>query len=392
MTHALVIGAGPAGLMAAEVLSAAGVQVTLADQMPSVGRKFLMAGKSGLNLTMDAPMAAFLPAYSTVPAHFRDAISAFGPQEVQAWACAHGQEIFTGPTGRVFPKVMKASPLLRAVLAKLVERKVTILTRHKWVGWDHDSSAQFETPAGITTLLADATILALGGASWPRLGSDGAWAAHLHPIAPFKPANCGFELQWTPHMAPHFGQPMKATRLSAGNLSSRGEWIITAEGIEGGGVYTISTAVRDGATLTVDLAPDITLQALEARLANRPRKASRQVILKKVLRLSPIKAALFNEFTPPQSGITSDRFAERVKALPFPQLKPAPIESAISTSGGLRFDDLTSHFMLKGRPGVFAAGEMLDWEAPTGGYLITGCLATGRRAAQSALDWLARGS
>lgn len=389
MSTALIIGAGPAGLMAADVLSAAGHQVTIADQMPSVGRKFLMAGKSGLNLTKDAPIDAFLSAFGDVPDVFRDVIRGFGPEDVQRWARDLGQSVFTGSTGRVFPKAMKASPLLRAWLARLREAGVVVRTRHKWVGWD-GADARFETPDGPQTIAADVTVLALGGASWARLGSDGEWAKQLSGTTPFKPANCGFAVNWTDHMAPFFGQPVKATALQAGDLTSRGEWIITKDGIEGGGVYSVSAAVRNGARLSIDLMPDVTLAIVQARLSKKPKKTSRQQYLSKALRLNPIKVALFNELTKGLVMQLPDGLGQAVKSLQMPLLAPLPMDGSISTAGGLTFEALDQHLMLPDRPGVFAAGEMLDWEAPTGGYLITGCLASGRTAGQNAARWLSQ--
>jgi len=382
MSHALVIGAGPAGLMAADVLSAAGHQVTIADQMPSVGRKFLMAGKSGLNLTKAEPLADFLHRYDA-PGPVLDAVRAFGPEQVQGWARGLGQSVFTGSTGRVFPDVMKASPLLRAWLAKLRAAGCQFHTGWRWDGWN-DGAAVFETPEGRQVMRADVTILALGGGSWARLGSDGSWVRHLDGTVPFKPSNCGFAVGWSDYMAPFFGQPVKATCLTAGALSSRGEWVLTKSGIEGGGVYEVSAAVREGASLAVDLLPDVSEGELRDRVATRGRKASRNELLRKVLRLSPIKTALINEFgrTPGSDLITI------VKTLDLGALAPFPIDTAISTAGGVDGSNLVDGFMLSDRPGVFAAGEMLDWDAPTGGYLITACLATGRAAAQAALDWL----
>lgn len=384
MSDALVIGAGPAGLMAADVLSAAGHRVTVADRMPSVGRKFLMAGKSGLNLTKDEPLDAFVAAFGPVPPPFQDAIRDFGPAAVQAWARDLGQTVFTGSTGRVFPTAMKASPLLRAWLVRLRAQGCTFQTRWTWAGWDGDGVV-FATPDGHVGYRPDVTVLAMGGGSWARLGSDGAWAAQLLDTAPFKPANCGFRIPWTEHMARFHGEPVKATALRAGALLSRGEWVISPDGIEGGGVYEVSAAVRDGAALHVDLVPDLTPDDVADRLAAGGRKASRTERLRKGLRLSPVKIALLNEFGRGQA-MPLDQL---VKALPLGSPAPLAMDDAISTAGGLRFSALDAGFMLKDRPGIFAAGEMLDWEAPTGGYLITGCLSTGRAAGLGAAAWLA---
>lgn len=382
---ALVIGAGPAGLMAADVLSAAGVRVTVADRMPSVGRKFLMAGKSGLNLTKDEDPAACLAAYGDAAPALRDALADFGPAEVMGWAEGLGQPLFTGSTGRVFPVAMKASPLLRAWLARLASRDVRIATRWTWTGWD-GAAATFDTPDGAQAVTADVTILAMGGASWRRLGSDGAWAARLQGTTPFRPSNCGSRVAWSDHMAPFFGQPVKATALTAGTSTSRGEWVVTREGIEGGGIYAVSRAMRDGATLWIDLLPDLAAARIGRRAAAKGGKASLSQILKSGLRLPPVKIALFHELTRRAGIAKTASLAETLKALPVVHDGPAPLDSAISTAGGLQFKAL-SGLMLRERPGVFACGEMLDWDAPTGGYLITASLATGRAAALEALSW-----
>lgn len=387
MSHALIIGAGPAGLMAADVLAQAGHQVTVAEAMPSVGRKFLMAGKSGLNLTKAEPVSQFLSAFGDAPPVLLDAVGQFGPDAVQDWAKALGQTIFTGSTGRVFPTVMKASPLLRAWLAKLSATGVTFQTRWVWKGWN-GPDAVFMTPAGHKHIAADVTVLAMGGASWARLGSDGAWAGQFADVAPFKPANCGFAVPWTNHMAPFFGRPVKATALRAGKTTSRGEWVITQSGIEGGGVYTIAAAARDGAPLTLDLAPDLSGEAIVEKISSKRKKLSRSQILTKALRFPPEKVAMFHEFTQGRNLMNPGDVAAAIKNLPIRHDGPLPINDAISTAGGLRFSALTAQFMLAERPGVFAAGEMLDWEAPTGGYLLTGCLATGRAAGIGALAWL----
>ena len=380
---AVIVGAGPAGLMAADVLSAAGVAVTVADRMPSVGRKFLMAGKSGLNLTKMEDDAAFAAAYGSAAPALLQAVADFGPGDVAAWASDLGQPVFTGSTGRVFPVAMKASPLLRAWLARLSAQGVTFRTRWTWNGWD-GLALRFDTPDGIAVLRPDITILACGGASWARLGSNGAWADHMGDVAPFRPANCGFRVDWSPYMTPFFGLPMKATRLMAGTASSRGEWVITRRGIEGGGVYEVSAAVRDGAPLRVDLLPDLSPAQVQARLGGLRRKASLSQILKSTLRLPANKIALFNEAMHRASPQPQRAWTALIKDIPLAHLGPMPIDEAISTAGGLRMDRLDG-FRLRDRPDTLAAGEMLDWEAPTGGYLITGCLATGRAAAFAAL-------
>lgn len=387
MTDALVIGAGPAGLMAADVIASAGHRVLVADQMPSFGRKFLMAGKSGLNLTKADPLEGFITTFGPVPDSFRAAVRAFGPDAVQDWALGLGQDVFTGSTGRVFPKVMKASPLLRAWLGRLDGLGVRFERRWRWDGWEGAALA-FETATGRQTVTPKVTILALGGKSWARLGSDGAWACVLDDLAPFKPANCGFAIDWSRYMAPFFGTPVKATALRSGKAQSRGEWVITTDGIEGGGIYEIAAAIRDTGAVEIDLIPDVPLETIVARINQRKKKASRQTILRQVARLPPVKEALFNEFAKSVTPGQPEDFARALKALPVMGLQPLAMDGAISTAGGLRFGALTGDWMLRDRPGVFAAGEMLDWEAPTGGYLITGCLATGRAAGRGATAYL----
>ncbi|WP_089904947.1 TIGR03862 family flavoprotein [Loktanella fryxellensis] len=381
---AVVIGAGPAGLMAADVLSQAGIAVTVADRMPSVGRKFLMAGKSGLNLTKAEGAAQFRDAFGTASPALTQALADFGPAEVIAWAQSLDQPVFTGSTGRVFPVAMKASPLLRAWLARLASAGVTFNTRWTWTGW-LDGALTFDTPNGTQRAAPDITILAVGGGSWRRLGSDGAWTSLLDDVAPFAPANCAFRVAWSTFMAPSLGQPVKATRLSAGALTSRGEWVLTREGIEGGGIYEVSSAIRDGAALTVDLMPDLSRDQITARITARGTKATIGQLLKSALRLPPVKVALFQEMTrAARLSVSPATLPHLLKALPIVHAGPAALDSAISTAGGLRFSALDG-LMIRGRPGTFAAGEMLDWEAPTGGYLLTACLATGRAAALAAL-------
>lgn len=384
----MVIGAGPAGLMAADVLSGAGVYVTVAEAMPSVGRKFLMAGKSGLNLTKDEPVDGFQAAFGDdLPVVLVEALAAFGPGDVMDWAQGLGQPLFTGTTGRVFPEAMKASPLLRAWLARLDAQGVTLRTRWRWTGWDKEAVC-FETPKGAVQQVPDITVLAMGGASWARLGADGAWAAQFQgQTAPFAPANMGLQIAWSDHMIRHFGQPVKAVALRAGEQMSRGEVVISAKGIEGGGIYALSRPLRDGAALTLDLLPDWPLEKVQQALAKPRGKTSLSNHLRKVLRLDPVRLALLSEFGRP----FPDALAPLIKALPVRHAGPRPMDEAISTAGGLRFDALDANLMLRDRPGVFAAGEMLDWEAPTGGYLITACLATGRWAGLGALRYLAKG-
>ncbi len=382
MKTALVIGAGPAGLMAAEELAQAGLNVTVVDAKPSPARKFLMAGKSGLNLTKDEPRSLFLSAYGDRPL-LCDIIKEFDGQAVQDWARELGQDVFTGSSGRVFPQVMKASPLLRAWLHRLDWRGVTLRTRWRWTGWDGDA-LQFETPDGVVTERPDVTVLALGGASWARLGSDGAWADWLAAkgvaLAPFQPANAGLVVEWSDHMEKHFGAPVKAVRVMAGDVALRGEFVVSSRGLEGSAIYAVSRPVREGAQLTLDLCPDLSEAEVRLRLAKPRGKASLANHLRKSLRLDPVRIALLNEFARP----LPDDLAGVLKALPVRHAGLRPMDEAISTAGGVRFDALDEGLMLTALPGVFVAGEMLDWEAPTGGYLLTACLATGRHAGRAA--------
>ena len=387
MTDAVVIGAGPAGLMAAEELGKAGLSVTIAEAMPSVGRKFLMAGKSGLNITKAQPGEAFLAAYGAqLPKALAAALDQFGPDEVIAWAEGLGQPVFTGSTGRVFPTVMKASPLLRAWLGRLSRLNVRIDNRCRWKGWNGDALL-FDTPSGTQTVTPAVAVIAAGGASWARLGANGAWARHLQgEVAPFKPANMGFVVDWSAHMTAHLGKPVKAVALTAGGQTTRGEFVISTRGIEGGGVYEISQAIRDGARAYVDLLPDWPVEKVRAAVAKPRGKASLSNHLRKVLKFTPTQFALLSEFGRP----FPDDLAPVIKALPIVHQGPRPLDEAISTAGGVRFGALNDHLMLIRRPGVFCAGEMLDWEAPTGGYLITGCLATGRYAGVAAAEFAVR--
>lgn len=384
MPEGLVIGAGPAGLMAAEVMAQAGLSVLVADRMPSPARKFLMAGKSGLNLTKVEPPDAFRTAYTEMPEALALALDAFGPDAVQAWAKGLGQPLFTGSTGRVFPEAMKASPLLRAWLRRLDGLGVQLRTRWTWRGWDRDGAALFDTLEGPVTHRHNACVLALGGASWPRLGSDGAWYDMLAQSVPFRPSNVGFKMAWSDHMRPHFGAPLKNIRITAGALSSRGECTITDRGMEGGGIYEVSRAMVGGAKAVIDLLPDQDNAQLTRRLATAKPKQSRSALLRKALRLDPVKAALFQEVHARTPFADSTALATAAKSLPLSHQGPFPMEEAISTAGGLRFDALDDRLMFHSRPGLYAAGEMLDWDAPTGGYLLTACLATGAWAGRHA--------
>ncbi|MDQ7776006.1 NAD(P)/FAD-dependent oxidoreductase [Paracoccus aminovorans] len=393
--HALVIGAGPAGLMAAEVLAGSGARVVVAEAMPTPARKFLMAGKSGLNLTRAEPFADFAahyggsaPVLRTPPGYLQS--KEIGPEAVMAWARGLGVELFTGSTGRVFPVGMKASPLLRAWLARLAGAGVELRTRWRWSGFDGDGW-RLQTPGGIAVLRPQVVVLALGGASWPRLGSDAAWVPWLRErgveVAPFRPANMGFRTAWSAQMARHFGQAVKGVALHVGGQVGRGEWVVTRHGIEGGGVYELAALMRDGAEAFVDLAPDVAAEELARRFGRAPAKLSVGNRLRRGLG-DPLRAALLLEWGQPLPA-EPERLAARAKALRLRHDGPMGLERAISSAGGITGASLTERLELRALPGVFAAGEMLDWEAPTGGYLLTGCLASGRLAGQGAAAYLA---
>ena len=383
---ALVIGSGPAGLMAAETLARAGRRVTVAEARPSAGRKFLMAGKSGLNLTMDEPDGAFLRAYGTAAPWLAPMLDGFGPAEVMAFAEDLGQPVFTGSTGRVFPRAMKASPLLRAWLGRI---GADLRPRWRWCGFDPGGALAFATPGGARLLAPRVCVLALGGASWARLGSDGAWspwlAARGVEVAPFRPANMGLSVAWSAHMAPQFGEPLKNIALIADGRPTRGEAMVSARGLEGSGIYAVSGAVRDGAALALDLMPDRDAAGLARRLARRGAKQTLGKALAN-LGLDPVRRALLQEFARPLPE-DPEALAALIKALPVRHDGPRPIDEAISTAGGVTRAAVGPGLMLKALPGVFVAGEMLDWEAPTGGYLISACLATGRWAGMHAARW-----
>jgi len=372
--------------MAAEKLADAGLNVTIAESKPSPARKLLMAGKSGLNLTMDAALPDFIKAYPDAPPLLQDIIGDFGPNAVQDWARELGQEVFAGSSGRVFPKAMKASPLLRAWLARLASKGVALQTRWRWVG--SNDGFEFDTPEGRHVVSPSVTVLATGGASWARLGSDGAWAGLLpeQAITPFQPANMGFTVDWSQHMARHFGSPVKGVSLRAGETYSRGEFIVSERGIEGGGIYAMSREMRLGERLTIDLLPDVTVQQLTKKLS-RPRGKDSMVNFLRKSGLTPVKIALLREFGGPFSKFP-EVLPQLIKGLHIAYAGPRPMDEAISTAGGVRFDALDDHLMLRELPGVFCAGEMLDWEAPTGGYLLTACLATGRHAGRAAAEYV----
>lgn len=376
---ALVIGAGPAGLMAAEELARAGLRVVVAETKPTPARKFLMAGKSGLNLTKFEADAAFLAQYDAA-AQLAPMIAAFGPEAVQDWCRGLGQEVFTGTSGRVFPVAMKASPLLRAWLLRLAGMGVTLRTGWRWTAIDA-AGFHFATPEGPRILRPRVTVLALGGASWARLGSDGAWvpmlAAQGVDITPWKPANMGLMVEWSPHMARHFGVAVKGATLMAGPQRSRGEFVISARGLEGGGIYAISRAVREGAVLWLDLMPDVPEAEVAARLDRMKPGESLANRLRK-LGLSCAAAGLVMEWG---KGLP---VAAAVKRLQVRHAGPRPLDEAISVTGGVTWSAVDGGLQLKALPGVFVAGEMLDWEAPTGGYLLTACLATGAWAGKAA--------
>lgn len=390
MRTAAVIGAGPAGLMAAEHLAQAGVQVVVADAKPSVARKFLMAGKSGLNLTKAESFDPFLSAFTEASGPMAPMLRAFGPEQIVDWATGLGQEVFVGSTGRVFPKAMKASPLLRAWLARLDELGAERRVRWRWTGWQ-DGKLQFDTPEGAQSLAADVTVLALGGGSWARLGSDGQWVDTLQArgvdVTPFRGANVGVQVTWSPRMEKVIGAPLKGITLKSGDQKTRGEAVISKQGLEGGGVYTISRAVQEQGDLRIDLLPGRTADQISAAIAKPRGKASFSNHLRKVLRLDSAKLALLTECAAPLSKFP-EVLAQIIKDLPIPHQGPRPIDQAISTAGGVPFAALNAELMLTQMPGVFCAGEMLDWEAPTGGYLLSGCFATGRWAGMAAARWV----
>ncbi len=379
-----MIGAGPAGLMAAERLAAGGVAVTVFDRMPSPGRKLLMAGLGGLNLTHDEPPDAMLARYGSAQAALAPALAAFPPAALRAWCEELGQPVFTGSSGRVFPRAMKAAPLLRAWLRRLDGLGVRLSLRRRWLGWDADGALRFEPT---TEAAADAVVLALGGASWPRLGSDGAWTAAVPPdwLAPFRPANCGFVTPWSVHMQRHAGTPLKRITVTAGNRTVPGDATLTEAGVEGGPFYALGAALRDaigaeGAAVAVlDLRPDLSLAELRNRLAAPRRAQSLSTFLRKAAGLPPVSVALLREC----AGVPDD-LAGAIKALPLRLTGTAPLARAISTAGGLRLDAAAA----LAQRGVFTAGEMLDWEAPTGGYLLQACFSTGFLAGEAALAWL----
>jgi uncharacterized flavoprotein (TIGR03862 family) len=402
MSSLIVLGAGPAGLMAAEVLSAAGVQVDVYDAMPSAGRKFLLAGRGGLNLTHSEPLDAFAARYGSRRAEIEPRLKSFDPQALREWAHGLGIATFVGTSGRVFPADMKAAPLLRAWLHRLREAGVRFHMRHRFVGWNAEGALRFATQQGDMEARADGVVLALGGASWSRLGSDGAWVPLLQErgvaIAPLRPSNCGFDMRggWSEYFASRYaGQPFKSVAIRFAGVYQRGEFVATATGVEGSLVYAFSAALRDAieaqgsATFELDLLPGKSEEQVRVEAAHPRGSRSLPAHLKSRLGIDGIKLALLHEVLSKEALNDPARLAAAIKALPLTVDAPRPIDEAISTAGGVRFDALDEHLMLQAMPGVFCAGEMLDWEAPTGGYLLTACFATGRAAAQGLLqNWL----
>lgn len=397
-----VIGGGPAGLMAAEVLSCAGVQVEVYDAMPSVGRKFLMAGKGGMNITHSEPMDAFLTRYGARSAQIAPLLDAFGPDALREWIQGLGIATFVGSSGRVFPTGMKAAPLLRAWLHRMREAGVRFHMRHRWTGWTDENELVFETADGKIAVQADAVILALGGGSWARLGSDGAWVPTLSArgiaVAPLKPANCGFDVGWSPHFSEKFaGEPLKLVTVSftdsAGQLHvKQGDLMVTASGVEGGLIYALSGLLRDqieacgSAEIGIDLVPNKDLARVINEVDHPRGSRSMSSHLQSRANIKGVKAGLLRELLPREAFEKSELLAAGIKSLPLKLIAPRPLDEAISSAGGVRFEELNDALMV--RPGLFCAGEMLDWEATTGGYLLTACFASGRRAGLGALEWL----
>ena len=409
----VIIGGGPAGLMAAETAAAAGLQVEVFDAMPSVGRKFLLAGRGGLNITHAEPFAAFAGRYGPRQAQIEPMLAAFSPQALREWVEGLGVSTFVGSSGRVFPAEMKAAPLLRAWLQRLREAGVRFHVRHRWTGWNTDGELLFATPDGVRQVRADACVLALGGGSWARLGSDGAWIPTLTArgvdIAPLRPANCGFiagspradgTSGWSAHFRERFaGQPLKSVsiRVEGASAPARpGEAMITADGIEGSLIYALSATIRErieqdgAATLSIDLAPGRPADRVAAEVAHPRGARSLASHLQSRVGIAGIKMALLRECAAAETLDDPARLAATIKALPLRLVAPRPLDEAISSAGGVLFEEMDEHLMLHKRPGVFCAGEMLDWEAPTGGYLLTACFASGLTAGAGAAQWLRR--
>ncbi|MCX2544200.1 TIGR03862 family flavoprotein [Pseudomonas sp. COW5] len=401
--HVAIIGGGPAGLMAAEVLSQAGVRVDLYDGMPSVGRKFLLAGVGGMNITHSEAYPAFLSRYAERAPNIAPLLRAFDADALCRWIHELGIETFIGSSGRVFPTDMKAAPLLRAWLKRLRDSGVVIHTRHRWLGWDENGALRIDSPEGEKTLSPDATLLALGGGSWSRLGSDGAWMLPLEQrgvgLAPLQPSNCGFEVQaWSELLVSKFaGAPLKNIAIGLNDDVPRlGECVITATGIEGSLIYALSAPIREAinvhgaATIHIDLLPGRPVDKLQAALSKPRGSRSMAKHLHSQVGIDGVKAALLRELTDAATFADPALLARAIKALPLTLVKTRPLDEAISSAGGVTFEAMDERLMLKALPGVFCAGEMLDWEAPTGGYLLTACFASGRAAGLGMLDWLRR--
>lgn len=396
-----IIGGGPAGLMAAEVLSQAGIRVDLYDGMPSVGRKFLLAGVGGMNITHSEAYPAFLARYAERAPQIAPLLRAFDADALCQWIHELGIETFIGSSGRVFPTDMKAAPLLRAWLKRLRDRGVVIHTRHRWLGWDANGALRIASPEGEISVNPDATLLALGGGSWSRLGSDGAWMLPLEQrgvdLAPLQPSNCGFEVQaWSDLMVSKFaGAPLKNIAIGLNDDIPRlGECVITATGIEGSLIYALSAPIREAinqygaAVIHIDLLPGRPVDKLQAALSKPRGSRSMAKHLHSQVGIDGVKAALLRELTDAEIFADPARLARAIKALPLTLVKTRPLDEAISSAGGVRFEAMDERLMLKALPGVFCAGEMLDWEAPTGGYLLTGCFASGRAAGLGIVQWL----
>jgi hypothetical protein len=394
-----IIGGGPAGLMAAEMLVRGGISVDVYDAMPSAGRKFLMAGKGGMNITHAEPFEVFLTRYGAHRTDIEPLLRDFPPEALREWIHDLGIDTFVGTSGRVFPADMKAAPLLRAWLHRLRESGVRFHARHRWLGWDEQGSLRFATPDGERTVSADAIVLALGGGSWPQLGSDGAWVSLLAQrgitIAPLRPANCGFDVRWSAHFREHFsGEPLKSVAATFGDVRKQGECVITEHGIEGGLIYAFSAALRDkielngSVILHIDLLPDWTPQRVLNEVSHPRGSRSLSSHLQSRLGLKGVKANLLREALSAEQMHDNALLALTIKALPIQLIAARPLSEAISTAGGIAFTEMNEQLMLKKLPGVFCAGEMLDWEAPTGGYLLTACFASGRAAGTGALNRL----
>jgi uncharacterized flavoprotein (TIGR03862 family) len=397
--RATIIGGGPAGLMATERLLAHGIGVDIFDAMPSLGRKFLMAGKSGLNLTHNEPQHAFRERFGATRERLDNALVEFDAPAIRNWAEALGVETFVGSSGRVFPTSFKAAPLLRAWLHQLRASGAQVHVRHKWLGWSKGGELLFDTPAGQVRHESAATILAVGGGSWPKLGSDGSWVPVLEALgvetAPLRPANCGFDVSWSDHFRERFaGEPVKSVVLSFRARRVEGEFVVTAKGVEGSAIYTMSAPLRDALAagqeepLLLDLAPNRSVERLTADLAKPRGKRSMANHMRRVAGLAGVKAGLLREMASNEVFSSPQHTAALIKSLPLRLDATRPLEEVISSAGGVTFEAIDQDYMLRSRPGVFCAGEMLDWEAPTGGYLLSACFATGRAAGEAAAQWL----